>query len=330
VAVAVGNSMPVTSLAQRPGPSVDMVQQHTAASGVRRDELLVSSSHGTASRLSPRRTNEECVVDIPDASDAMLCPVPSEFGMVSFDIERIWGGFGTGPWLTEQLGMKLYRAGTDELVLSAKRRGADYLISTFADNPRNANHFAVLRSNVTRTEFRLLGLPRGAEKAHEKGAKGKAAWNGYSNGVPPVELAAITYERNLRGDCPRKLTVVTRGFDEKGRRVHTPTPTSSSDASGLLEALRAGRWQGLNTFATKAPRWNPVQGRYEGSFTDRVKQASVRNFQLVLPAKSGEEVLLQFGKSRKHRYSLDCIAPLAPVEAFAAAITSFEAWGLYT
>ena len=156
---------------------MDMMQQHTAASGVRRDELLVSSSHGTASRLSPRRTNEECVVDIPDASDAMLCPVPSEFGMVSFDIERIWGGFGTGPWLTEQLGMKLYRAGTDELVLSAKRRGADYLISTFADNPRNANHFAVLRSNVTRTEFRLLGLPRGAEKAHEKGAKGKAAWS---------------------------------------------------------------------------------------------------------------------------------------------------------
>jgi len=79
-------SMPVTSLAQRPGTSVDMMQ--TAASGVRRDELLVSSSHGTtASRLSPRRTNEECVVDIPDASDAMLCPVPSEFGMVSFDIE---------------------------------------------------------------------------------------------------------------------------------------------------------------------------------------------------------------------------------------------------
>ena len=56
----------------------------------------------------------------------------------------------------------------------------------------------------------------------------------------------------------------------------------------------------------------------------------MRNFQLVLPAETGEEVLLQFGKSGKHRYSLDFSAPLAPVEAFAAAITSFEAWGLYT
>ena len=185
--------------------------------------------------------------------------------------------------------------------------------------PRSAS------STTSFTEFRLLGVPPGGAvdaKGMPLPEKGKHAAKDphhkhahlHRRGALHNELAAVTYERNLKGDCPRKLTLVTRGTDEKGKRAPAPAP-STADASGLLEALRAGQWQALRTYATKAPRWNPNLGRYEASFTDRIKQASVRNFQLVLPAETGEEVLLQFGKSGKHRYSLDFSAPLAPVEA---------------
>jgi len=39
---------------------------------------------------------------------------------------------------------------------------------------------------------------------------------------------------------------------------------------------------------------------------------------------------LQFGKFGKHRYALDFQYPLSPIQAFATAISSFEASTMYT
>ena len=73
-------------------------------------------------------------------------------------------------------------------------------------------------------------------------------------------------------------------------------------------------------------------------FKGRVKKASKRNFQLILREDSGDSsrrvivewfrvlatIYVCFGKVSSKKYSLDYAAPLSSIQAFAAALTSFQ------
>jgi len=104
---------------------------------------------------------DDCILDIPDESSTMLSPVGLGEGLVQCDLERVWGGFGRGPWMTEHIGFRLYKAGTDELILSARKRGSEYLISAYTDENHDNNYCAVLRC----APYPLLG-PVGKPRTH--------------------------------------------------------------------------------------------------------------------------------------------------------------------
>ena len=210
-------------------------------------------------------------------------------------------------------------------------------------------------------------------------------------------LAAIVYEKNYKGDCPRKFTAVVPSINRRGERVvFCPNQERRRD---IIACFDSGDWGHLIPFVTKPPKWNegetlykpcghfafllpdsycnrflsshhPVflaaTKRFEGGFTDRVKIASVKNF-ILQKAGRGElfpvlkshdnfsclnprimviyqnkqrlltsllvcaaEPWLQFGKFSKNRYALDFQYPLSPIQAFAIAISSFEASLMYT
>jgi hypothetical protein len=161
----------------------------------------------------------------------------------------------------------MFVAGTDELILSAKKKGNEFLISSYSDQ-HNQNHCAVLSWNSWRTEFFLRS--RWCELCEPNATP-------FTCTTPPEEremLAAILYERNYKGDCPKKFTVVIPKVSKQGQReVFCPRRKKN-----LVECFDSGDWGDIIPFTTKPPEWNEAKQRFEGGFTDRVKLASIRNF----------------------------------------------------
>mmetsp|Transcript_61939 Transcript_61939/g.195770 ORF Transcript_61939/g.195770 Transcript_61939/m.195770 type:complete len:333 (+) Transcript_61939:423-1421(+) len=261
---------------------------------------------------------DDCILDIPDESSTMLSPVGLGEGLVQCDLERVWGGFGRGPWMTEHIGFRLYKAGTDELILSARKRGSEYLISAYTDENHDNNYCAVLSGNFMKTDFRLYSrwcthCEPNASPYSCQSVKALA------------EIGGVIYEKNLKGDCPRRISFA---MPQVGPKAATFCPTCGEQ--GMVEKFLGGEWDEMEAFASKPPKWSEEKQRFEGGFTDRVKVASVRNYQLVSTGHGADKVILQFGKRGKKKYSLDFHHPFSPIQAFAAAITSFEAWGVCT
>lgn len=60
------------------------------------------------------------------------------------------------------------------------------------------------------------------------------------------------------------------------------------------------------------------------NFKGRVHKGSKKNFQLV-PQNNKDDIILQFGKKRKHHYSMDLSYPLSPVQAFGIVLSTLAA-----
>uniref|UniRef100_A0A7S1SM27 Tubby C-terminal domain-containing protein n=1 Tax=Tetraselmis chuii TaxID=63592 RepID=A0A7S1SM27_9CHLO len=272
--------------------------------------------HASCSKAST--STDAAVIDIPDFSALNIRPAERGLGLVKCDLERTQNPFAKGGLFgAESTGFRMFVAGTDELILSAKKKGNEFLISSYSDQ-HNQNHCAVLSWNSWRTEFFLRS--RWCELCEPNATP-------FTCTTPPEEremLAAILYERNYKGDCPKKFTVVIPKVSKQGQReVFCPRRKKN-----LVECFDSGDWGDIIPFTTKPPEWNEAKQRFEGGFTDRVKLASIRNFILQKAGKS--ESWLQCGKFGKHRYALDFQNPMSPIQAFATAISSFEASSMYT
>ena len=86
--------------------------------------------------------------------------------------------------------------------------------------------------------------------------------------------------------------------------------------------------------ATKAPEYDDSIKAYTLDFGGRVKEASVKNFQLVAwdaaADRRGGDLLLQFGKMGDDTYALDFAYPLSIHSAFAIALASIDTKLCYT
>lgn len=86
----------------------------------------------------------------------------------------------------------------------------------------------------------------------------------------------------------------------------------------------------LLVLKNKAPRWHEQLQCWCLNFHGRVTVASVKNFQLVASAESGqagpehEKVILQFGKVGKDVFTMDYRYPLSAFQAFAICLSSFD------
>ena len=67
-------------------------------------------------------------------------------------------------------------------------------------------------------------------------------------------LAAIVYEKNYKGDCPRKFTAVVPSINRRGERVvFCPNQERRKD---IIACFDSGDWGHLIPFVTKPPKWN--------------------------------------------------------------------------
>jgi hypothetical protein len=55
-----------------------------------------------------------------------------------------------------------------------------------------------------------------------------------------------------------------------------------------------------------------------------VTESSVKNFQLVCDSVSGDDVVLQFGRTAKHRFTMDVKYPLSPFQAFGMCVACMD------
>eukprot|EP01031_Cornospumella_fuschlensis_P035605 gene35605-43181_t len=130
----------------------------------------------------------------------------------------------------------------------------------------------------------------------------------------------------------RELGVVSFEFDSGGpSRIEAYIPhvspsglpaiwQPSEEQQGLEAAVMSGEGR-LMTLRNKVPKWDEAHGGHVLNFNGRVTESSVKNFQLVCPQlEDSEEVVLQFGRVGKHRFTLDLRYPLSPFQAFGIAV----------
>jgi len=138
----------------------------------------------------------------------------------------------------------------------------------------------------------------------------------------------------------RELGFVRFNFDSKGpssTEVWVPNVTDGGSATvwqpedpeeGMEAKIKANQVSDLKALKNKKPRWDAAHGGHVLNFHGRVTESSVKNFQLAFAGADEEsardDVILQFGKVSKDKFTLDYSWPLSPVQAFGICVASLD------
>ncbi|KAF9585951.1 hypothetical protein BGW38_010809 [Lunasporangiospora selenospora] len=136
------------------------------------------------------------------------------------------------------------------------------------------------------------------------------------------ELGAVIYNPNVLGlKGPRKMTILMNTMTAEGDLVER-RPTQFKDT--LIGRMTEGDTSDLLILRNKSPQWNDDTSSFVLNFGGRVLLASVKNFQIVHD-NDLDYIIMQFGRTTPDRFSMDCQYPMTPFQAFAFALTSFDA-----
>lgn len=90
-----------------------------------------------------------------------------------------------------------------------------------------------------------------------------------------------------------------------------------SDQQGMEASVEDKKLDKLYSLRNKTPKWDKAHGGHVLNFQGRVTESSVKNFQLCCQeADDPEDVVLQFGRVGKNRFTMDLKYPLSPLQAF--------------
>lgn len=136
------------------------------------------------------------------------------------------------------------------------------------------------------------------------------------------ELGAVIYNPNVLGlKGPRKMTILMNTMTVEGDMVER-RPTQAKDT--LIGRLSDGEMADLLVLKNKSPQWNDDTNSFVLNFGGRVSLASVKNFQIVHD-NDLDYIIMQFGRTSQDHFTMDCQYPMTPFQAFAFALTSFDA-----
>lgn len=98
-----------------------------------------------------------------------------------------------------------------------------------------------------------------------------------------------------------------------------------NDDNGMEANIERKRVDGMIFLKNKTPKWDEAHGGHVLNFQGRVTESSVKNFQLCWPeGDDPDDVIMQFGRVGKHKFTLDLKFPLAPIQAFAIAVACLD------
>lgn len=98
-----------------------------------------------------------------------------------------------------------------------------------------------------------------------------------------------------------------------------------SEEEGMNINVDGGNYSNLLPLVNKKPKWDDAHGGHVLNFQGRVTESSVKNFQLCpadLPSSEtrsssslhSDDVVLQFGRVAKHKFTLDVRYPMSPMQ----------------
>ncbi|KAJ3163615.1 hypothetical protein HDU86_000198 [Geranomyces michiganensis] len=209
-------------------------------------------------------------------------------------------------------------------LLSARKKkkssSSYYVITTtrFAGKDDKDVMVAKVRSNFVGTAFTIYGGRNEDTTATPSQSSPRLGRNKRMR----EELGMVLYDPNLLGfKGPRKMTVVLPSMTRDGKRVPL-NPTD--DRETLSGRLRNGNDREIMKLHNKAPQWNDETQSFVLNFNGRVTLASVKNFQIVHD-NDLDYIILQFGRVSEDTFTVDFQYPMSCVQAFAIALTSFDA-----
>jgi len=247
-------------------------------------------------------------IDFSDVRSFLLRPQPKG-GMVQCKIYREKSGLDR-----MYPHYNLVLEDNNAFLLAARKRkkskSSNYLVSLDKnDLSRDSPNFmGKLRSNFVGTEFVM----------YDKG-KAPAVDGSAVEGDVRQELGVILYGSNILGfKGPRKMSVLIPALKDEASRV-TWRPTQNSDT--LLERFKEGNHSNMVILQNKSPEWK--DGAFVLNFQNRVKVASVKNFQLVHPD-DPDYIIMQFGRVSDDVFTMDFQYPLCMLQAFSIVLSSFD------
>nr|TKW16887.1 hypothetical protein SEVIR_5G328800v2 [Setaria viridis] len=216
--------------------------------------------------------------------------------------------------------------GQGKFLLAARRNRCgfrmEYIISTQGDLS-HGSHVGKLKSNFTRTKFTVYDWQPQYEGAKVSSSRCRR-WLASkqinplaSSGI--VDIGEVSYEYNLlKSRGPRRIHCSIQCPADEGTAIDPEEANQPSSPSSLV-------------LYNKLPRWHEHLQCWCLNFHGRVMVASVKNFQLIAPAGTGEPwgvqddetVILQFGKVEDDVFTMDYRQPLSAFQAFAICLTSF-------
>lgn len=248
----------------------------------------------------------------------------SERGSMRCYIDRTKQGFGLqtiyrcyleGPDENVALAATTKAASTARFMMSAKKQTGKktsyYLMSTVADP----------------VDDRGLDTVLGKVRGNSVGSRYLIT----DHGVAPDKTVAPSMLR-------KEFGVISFEFDSGGPshiEVWVPYVSPSgvmsnwqpdNDAASMETAVDEKRdMDTLFYLQNKAPKWDEAHGGHVLNFQGRVTESSVKNFQLCCPdSENPDDVVLQFGRVAKNRFTMDFKYPLSPYQAFSICVSCLD------
>ena len=277
-------------------------------------------SSGASTAMSVPRNVEgsaPAVIDTSNLREFLMRPGPMG-AMVQCYIQRRKSGLARLYPTYE-----VYLKDGEQFLLAARRRKrqkqSTYKVSLDQNDlsRSSSNYFGKLKSNFIGTEFQMYDNGANPSKLTEAQRSGAGA---------PVrcELATVLYKQNVLGSRgPRKMKVIVPTVNEETNERKVLKPMTMEDT--MIEKYKAARDDEDHLILkNKQPKWNEQVGAYVLNFNGRVTRASVKNFQLCIPERDPDRVVMQFGRVGKDAFTMDYQFPLCGLQAFGIALSSFD------
>lgn len=206
-------------------------------------------------------------------------------------------------------------AGQQQVLLAAQKatgrraKTPYYILSTDPkcfDND-SESYVGKLRSNWSSTEYTCFGT-------------GKNPKNETLRERNREELIAVKFTK--AGKAPRRMEVVLPLVHSNGIR-ETCRPASEKD--GLMAQTGNDENPSFIRYVSKLPTWDETRKTFTMDFHERVRRSSLKNFQLI-DADGPNETwpIVQFGRWDSNTFNLDATYPFSILQAFSAALTTFD------